>query len=178
LAIKISVALDKDGGFTKDKKIPWNIPEDFKHFMKLTKGAICVCGRNTYEEMLDMKKKRLGSKYKSDSPLLSKRQTYVVSSTLESVDGAELVDNLIPTLKRLLTTESKDIYILGGEQLFIEALPYVSEATITVIPISFDCDQFFPTAILQDQFEMVSGTNVDTIDNGTIMVVKYVRVTK
>ena len=46
------------GGFGKDGKIPWSIPEDLDHFKEITTGHICVMGRRTYTDMLAM---RLGA---------------------------------------------------------------------------------------------------------------------
>lgn len=178
MAVKIIVALDVEGGYAKDHKIPWNIPEDFKHFMKTTKGAICLCGRNTYEEMLSMKKARLKEKYKSDSPILVNRKTYVVSKSLTEVDGAVLINNVSESIKKLITESTTDIFILGGESVFKEALPYVSEVILTVIPKSFNCDQFFPVEQLETEFVKNSGSKLQTKNDGELLMVNYIRVTK
>jgi dihydrofolate reductase len=56
--VNIIVAVDDAGGFGKDGKIPWHFPEDFKRFKEITKDSVCVMGRNTYEDMLEMVKSR------------------------------------------------------------------------------------------------------------------------
>lgn len=47
----IIVAVDDQGGFSKDEKIPWDFPQDLKWFKDRTEGHICVMGRKTYENI-------------------------------------------------------------------------------------------------------------------------------
>lgn len=54
----IIVAVDCEGGFGKEGKIPWFLPEDFEHFKNMTTGHVCVMGRRTYEEMLETRKRK------------------------------------------------------------------------------------------------------------------------
>ena len=58
LDVEIIVAVDEDGGFGKDGKIPWHYSEDLKHFKEVTTGHVCIMGRKTYEDMLEMRKAR------------------------------------------------------------------------------------------------------------------------
>ena len=71
--MSIIIAVDSDGGFGKDGKIPWNFPEDLKHFQKITKDGICIMGRNTYEDMYNMviQRRKKKSKKKENSKTVS-----------------------------------------------------------------------------------------------------------
>ena len=64
MALHIIAAVDKTSGFGFEGKIPWNFPEDFKHFQDTTKGHVCVMGRHTYTDMLEIAKARGRKKIK------------------------------------------------------------------------------------------------------------------
>ena len=142
--LNIIVAVDEAGGFGKDGKIPWNIPEDMKHFKETTKNAVCVMGRYTYEDMLRM---RLGSNGVPGKTftLLPGRDSYVVSSNeeLECV-GATRVPNLHAVFQKYKNTD-RDVFVIGGRRMFIEAMNYKPTIYMTVIKgDTYDCDVGFP----------------------------------
>lgn len=156
-SIKICVAVDNQGGFAKDNEIPWNIPEDFKHFIDTTRHSWCITGKNSYLEMVEMKKNRLGDKYDPNAPILKDRVTFVVSSTLEADGVADAVlvhPNEIEMLLTALQTQEdeRDVFILGGQQLFEEMIDRVDEVIMTHIPHNFNCDRFFPMQKVGDDF--------------------------
>ena len=75
--LSIIVAVDESGGFGKGGKIPWNIPEDMKHFQEVTKGGVCIMGRKTYEDMLAMttiRKEKEAAKETGSPPTTSELQ--------------------------------------------------------------------------------------------------------
>ncbi len=149
-SFKICVAIDNQGGFAKDNQIPWNIPEDFKHFINTTRHSWCITGKNSYLEMVEMKKNRLGDKYDPEAPILKDRITFVVSSTLEAEGPADAVLIRPDEIEKLVTTleemeEERDVFILGGQQLYEDMLDRVDTIIVTLIPHNFNCDRFFPT---------------------------------
>ena len=94
--VNIIVAVDETGGFGKDGKIPWNFPEDLKHFQSITKGSTCIMGRKTYQDMLEMvverkRKKSPKEKIIKIDSILPGRECFVVSRTLKNVQGATVV---------------------------------------------------------------------------------------
>ena len=156
-AFKICVAIDNQSGFAKNNEIPWNIPEDFKHFIATTRHSWCITGKNSYLEMRDMNKNRLGEKYDPSAPILKDRITFVVSSTLKAngyedavIVRPDQIEELIVGLQA--QDEERDVFILGGQQLYEEMLDRVDQVIITLIPDNFDCDRFFPTQRLGDVF--------------------------
>ena len=168
--MKICVAVDEQGGFAKDNAIPWNIKEDFLHFMETTRHSWCITGKNSYLEMVEMKKSKMGDSYDPLAPVLKDRETYVVSSTLNPDDYKDCIiihpDQIFNTITRLeLAEESKPIFILGGQQLFEQLLPQVDEVIMTTIPANFNCDRFFPVDEL-DQFVVANRSILQTKQYG------------
>jgi dihydrofolate reductase len=156
------VAVDLDGGFAKDGKIPWNIPEDLKHFKEVTSGGVCIMGRHTYEDMLEMKKQRTGKELVGE--ILPGRQSFVVSRTPRySTTGATVVPNIRKAVQSLDGEDEREVFVIGGYRLFIEAFAWVDKVHLTVINDRFDCDRFFPVKFLSKGFKIVDGETKDNL---------------
>lgn len=150
------------GGFGKSGKIPWNVPEDMKHFKEVTSNHVCVMGRKTYADMLKMYQDRLGDSFEStlgDSlfQILPNRDSYVVSrnSELEAI-GAKRVNSPSEVFDKFVKTNRK-IFVLGGYQLFVAALNEGAKVYMTIIKgDNYSCDVKFPIKIL-DNYKIVNG---------------------
>lgn len=160
--LNIVVAVDESSGFGKDGKIPWNYSEDLKHFKKVTHGGACIMGRKTYLDMFDMIVARKSKGKKKSTPvklkeILPGRESIVISRTLTEVEGATVK----PSLREAVSSTSKNaIFIIGGEKLFDEALPWVNRIHMTVVPGYHQCDKFFPVNYVMKHFKIINGKQV------------------
>lgn len=173
-ALDIIVAIDEDGGFGKDGKIPWYFPEDLKHFKEITTGNICIMGRKTYEDMLEMRKER-DAKKENPPPIddiLPNRTSYVITrnSDLET-PGATKAARISEAMQLIPEGDTRNIFVIGGEKMFIEALPFTRRVHITLIPGRFNCDKRFPVNILSTKFKIAKG-EVD----GDLKFITYLRI--
>lgn len=115
----------------KDGWMPWNLPDDLKHFKNTTLNQNIVMGRTTFE---CMKKP------------LPKRHTYVITRDKEyhyehkNVTICHDLINLIHEYKN----SDKTLYICGGAQIYTLALPYVDEMWISLVDEHYEGDTFFP----------------------------------
>jgi len=163
--LNIIVAVEQTGGFGNKGAIPWKdeafAKDDFKHFQKTTKNSVCVMGRKTYEEILDMMLKKK-TKEEIDS-ILPGRVCYVVSRNKElEVVGATVVPNL-RAVRDNHKDDDKTIFVIGGEKLFVEALPLTNTIYMTVVKNSYDCDRYFELKYLNHFFTIDSGTQTDNL---------------
>ena len=167
--MNIIVAVDKNGGFGKDGKIPWHFKSDFKHFKETTAGKICVMGKQTYLDMAGMmaaKGKEIGDE------ILPGRKTYVISSSMIEAKGATVIKDLSQVTS---IHPSDEIFILGGERLFLQAISSASTIYMTVIDGDYGCDRFFPVEYLSGRFNIASGRKEE--ESGVqLMFVEYKRV--
>lgn len=173
--VNIIVAVDETGGFGKDGKIPWHFPEDLKHFQSITKNTTCIMGRKTYQDMLEMvverkKKKSPKEKIIKIDEILPGRECFVVSRTLKTVQGATVVPRL---RKAMVDATKKEIFVIGGELMYTEALPWTKMIHLTVVKGHYNCDRFFPLDYLDKHFKIAGGKKIS--DN--LLYVKYKRVT-
>ncbi len=129
--IHIIVAYGTNQVMGKDNGIPWNIPADLARFKALTTGHTIIMGRRTYESI---------------GRVLPNRKNIIVSSTLTFADSAVIVPNLQRGLEIAAddTQYGKEIYIIGGAQLYQEALPLAEQLDITHVHLSPDGDTYFP----------------------------------
>lgn len=160
-SINIIVAVDREGGFGKDGKIPWHFSEDLKHFKAITDNAVCIMGRRTYEDMIEMVKK-----HRKDEPiteLLPGRQCFVVTSNPDlEVEGATAIAGITEALDK--ADLDRPIFVVGGEKMYIEALSVAQTVHMSVVKgDSYECDRFFPIEYLQSKFAIVAGTETDNI---------------
>lgn len=164
--LNVIVALDKQGGYAKDGKIPWHFKCDFKHFQNMTKGHICIMGRNTYEDMAEMMKAR-GKDIKTG--ILPDRMSYMLSTIRKKAKGVKVVKTLQEVID---ANPDKQIWILGGERLFKEGLELGATAYVTVIDNDYKCDKLFPVEILQERYNIVDGRREE--ENGvSLMFMTY-----
>lgn len=151
--LTLIAAVDIDGGYCKAGKIPWDLPEDMKWFQQTTKGHICVMGRTTYEDMNAI----VGDR--GTSSVLPGRECYVVSSTVDSLPNATVIRTLRDIEKHVDLTDQRTIFVLGGKQLFDQAIARASNVLLTVIARRYECDKFFPVEYLTKHFAISAVTD-------------------
>lgn len=167
MSITMIAAIDKEGGFGLDGKLPWHYPEDFKHFKEKTTGKVCVMGRVTYEDMLLM---ALSTNRPINDGILPKRECYVISSNPKyNPIGAKRVGS-IEEVQQIHKNE--EIMVLGGSKLFSQCIDVAEHIWLTVIDKTFDCDRFFPTDKL-DRFIIKEGNQLVSASGDTLYFVLY-----
>ena len=145
MKIAIVVAYDKNRGIGTGGDLPWgrSLPADLAHFKELTTGGAIVMGRKTYESI-------------GGRPLPNRKN--IVLSTGEVV-GAIGAKNFAQALQLASEEPNQDIFVIGGERVFAEALPEVDTIYATEVDYSFsNADVFFPQ-INVNQWEEVSRTS-------------------
>lgn len=125
--IHLIAACASNGVIGRDGTMPWHIPADLQHFKELTMGHTVIMGRRTYESI---------------GGALPGRQNIVVSGTLQQVEQCVIVPSLA---KALAAAQQTEIFIIGGAQLYQEALPLAEQLDFTLIDASPEGDTFFPT---------------------------------
>ena len=139
--IKLIVAYDSNGGIGLNGKMPWSIKDEMNLFKRLTMGHTIVFGRTTFE---GIKKALPGRK----TVVVSRNPHYKVEDS-----SIEVIHDLRLFLESHQKDE-KDIFICGGAQIYAEALPFVNEASVSVIKDHYTCDAYFPD-LLWKNFDLV-----------------------
>lgn len=126
--ISIIAAVANNRVIGVNNTLPWHLPEDLKRFRALTMGHHIVMGRKTYESL---------------GRLLPGRTTVIVSRSAGfDVPGALVAGSLQEALAKCLNDE--EVFVIGGAQLYRDALPVAHRLYLTEIDADFEGDVFFP----------------------------------
>jgi dihydrofolate reductase len=131
LRISLVAAVAQGSVIGRDGKIPWRIPEDARRFREVTIGHPVVMGRRTWESLPDRFR-----------PLPGRRNVVVTRNPDWRADGAERAGSLEDALRLLEGAER--VSVIGGAQLYGEALPLADELLLTEIDLEVEGDTFFP----------------------------------
>jgi dihydrofolate reductase len=128
--ITIICALSENRVIGKDNKLPWHIPEDLKRFRSITSGHVVIMGRKTYESMGRLLPNRLN--------------ILVTTNTDYHVEGAVIASSLEDAIAKAKVHEKEEIFIIGGGQIFTQALPFTDRLYLTIVHKTIEGDTFFP----------------------------------
>lgn len=131
MKLVLVAALARNGVIGRDNAMPWRLPEDLRHFRQLTLGAPVVMGRRTWDS--------LPAAFK---PLPGRRNVVVTRNPGWQAEGAEAAPSLETALQRL--SEAPAVYVVGGAQLYAQALAQADELALTEIDRDFEGDTRFP----------------------------------
>lgn len=125
-------AITNDHGIGKDNSIPWHLPDDFKRFKLLTTGNTIIMGRKTFESF--------------PKPLPNRKHIVISRNPNYRIDHHDciVVDSITDAL--LLCKNEYEVFIIGGGEIYEEALKYCTKCELTVIDDNgkIECDAFFP----------------------------------
>ncbi len=135
-----------------DGHLPWHLPEDMAHFKRSTLGCPVIMGRKTWDS--------LPPKFR---PLPGRLNVVVTRQTDWQAPGALRADSLAEAC-RLCATDS-DAWVIGGADIYAQALPLASMAVVTEIDADFEGDahapQFGPEWIEIERDRQVSATGLN-----------------
>lgn len=138
--VKISIiaAIGKNRELGKDNKLLWHIPEDLKRFRKLTQGHAVIMGRKTFESIGKALPNRINiiiSKKRGWTPL----GCLVADSIEKAIDIAKKSNIYHPS-----SIINNEVFVIGGGQIYAQAISYVDKLYLTVVEGTYDADTFFP----------------------------------
>jgi dihydrofolate reductase len=130
--LSLIAAVARDGAIGRDNDLLWNDPRDQKHFRATTLGCPVIMGRRTWDSLPERFR-----------PLPGRRNIVVTRNASWQAPGAEVAHSLSQALA--LVADAPKAFVMGGGQLYAEALPQADELVLTEIDATFDgADTFFP----------------------------------
>lgn len=129
--IALVAAVAENNCIGKSNTLPWYLPEDLKHFKKLTTGKIVLMGRKTWDSIPEKVR-----------PLPNRKNIVVTTQTNfvvpEGVEVFHTIDNA------LAAHHNEDIMIMGGANIYAQTIDLADTLYITHINQTVDGDAFFP----------------------------------
>lgn len=129
MRLNLIAAMDSARGIGKENAIPWHIPGELPRFKAITMGHPIVMGRKTFQSI---------------GRALPGRTNIVITRAPDFVaDDCKVVGSLEEALK-LAGTEDEEVFVIGGAQIYKQALPEADTLYLTLIEGDHDSDTFFP----------------------------------
>ncbi len=126
--ISIIVAIAQNGVIGDNNSLLWHIREDMVHFRTLTSSHPVIMGRKTYESI--------------GKPLPKRTNVVITRDTRLQIEGCTVVHSLEQATS--LFDASEEIFIIGGAQIYAQALPIADRIYLTVVKHDYSGDSSFP----------------------------------
>lgn len=137
MKIALVVAVSRNGVIGKDNALPWHLPEDLKFFKRVTLHKPVIMGRKTYDSI--------------GKPLVQRVNIVITRSKDYNAPGTLVVNSLEAALERCASLlrlkgapQDSEVSVIGGAQIFADALPIADRLYFTEVHADIDGDVFFP----------------------------------
>ena len=132
MEIALIYARAANGTIGKNGAMPWHLPEDLAHFKRLTSGCPVIMGRKTWDSLPERFR-----------PLPGRRNIVVTRQDDWSQNGVQRASSL-PEALQMCGRDGGTVWVMGGAQIYAQALPLAQSAVVTEIDAAFDGDAFAP----------------------------------
>ena len=155
------VAVDSNWAIGNKNQLLISIPADHKMFRKETTGKVVVLGRKTLET------------FPNGLPLPNRTNIILSTNRDYKVKDAMVVHGIEELLEELKKYDTQDIYIIGGETVYRQMLPYADTIHVTKIDREYEADAFFPNLDELEEWEMTASSDEQVYFDTTYTVEKY-----
>ena len=136
MLISLIAAIADNGVIGKDNALPWRLPDEMRHFRRVTEGKAVIMGRRTWESLR--------------KPLKDRLNLVVTSQPDWRAPGAMRAPSLDEAIALAEATGRPEAVIIGGERLYREALAEVDRMYLTHVEAEVDGDVYFPAVEFGD----------------------------
>lgn len=148
--MNLIVAADSNWGIGKDNKLLVSIPADMKFFRTTTTGKVVIMGRKTLES------------FPGGMPLKNRVNIVMTRKKDYKVKDAVVVHSVEEALKEVEKYPTDDVYVIGGDSIYKQMLPYCSRAYVTKIDFAYQADTYFPDLDESGEWEVTCRSEEQT----------------
>lgn len=162
--MNLIVAVDKNWAIGCNNRLLVSIPSDMKFFRETTMGKVVVMGRKTLES------------FPGGQPLKNRTNIVITSDSDYKVKAAIVVPSIEAAVEELKKYEEEDIFVIGGESIYRQMLPYCKTAYVTKIDHAYDADTFFPNLDEMEDWKLTGVTEEQTYFDLEYVFARYERI--
>lgn len=148
--MNLIVAADKNWAIGKNNELLVSIPEDMKLFRTETTGNVIVMGRKTLES------------FPGGNPLKNRTNIVITSNPDYKKEGVIVCHSFEETCNELKKYDTDSIYIIGGESVYRQFLPYCNVAHVTRIDYEYEADTYFPDLDSDENWHITNSSEEHT----------------
>lgn len=157
------VAVDNNWAIGNKNELLVSIPADMKFFRQETMGKVVVMGRKTLESL------------PNGLPLAGRTNIVLSRNPDYRVKGAVVVHSVEELLQELSAYPEDSIYVIGGESVYRQLLPYCSVVHATRIDMEYEADAYFPDLDKDPEWRITADSDEQTYFDIAYEFVKYER---
>ena len=135
------IARSRNGVIGRDGGLPWRLKSDMAIFRAVTMGKPVIMGRKTWESLPDVFR-----------PLPGRRNIVISRNPAYDAPGATLAGSLEEAVR--LAQDDAEVFVIGGAEIYRQALPLAQRLYLTEVARDFDADAFFPEFSASDWTEI------------------------
>lgn len=128
--VSIIAAIGSNRELGKSNKLLWHIPQDFARFKKITLKHPVIMGRTTFGSI--------------GKPLPGRVNIVVTRDKNFKADGVVICHSLEEAIDKAKGKDNKEIFVIGGGQIYEQAIKFADKLYLTIVKGNFDADTFFP----------------------------------
>ena len=132
MKLHLIFARASNGVIGKHNALPWHLQEDLAHFKRVTLGCPVIMGRKTWDS--------LPPRFR---PLLGRVNVVLTRQENWHGNGAQSATDLREALQ--FCKQYEDVWVIGGAQIYAQALPLAHSAIVTEIDAAFEGDAYAPS---------------------------------
>ena len=161
--MNLIVAVDNNWAIGSKDRLLVSIPNDQKHFREETTGKVVVLGRKTLQT------------FPQGQPL--KNRTNIILSGDRSYQAGDAIvaHSIEELLEELKKYDTEDVYIIGGESVYRQMLPYCDTAHVTKIDREYEADTYFPNLDEDPAWEITADSDEQTYFDIAFTFLRYER---
>ena len=130
MKLALIVAMDLESGIGKDGGLPWHLSADLRRFKQITMGHVMIMGRKTYASI--------------GRPLPGRTSVVISRNPNFEAPGCLVAESFEKSLKTASIDQSEQIFVIGGAEVFSQALPLANRLHLTLVHTVAHCQVFFP----------------------------------
>lgn len=130
MVISLVVAASENNVIGKNNKLLWTLPNDMKFFKNVTWAMPVIMGRKTFESL--------------GKPLTGRTNIVITRQPDWKQEGTIVVKSLDEAIKQAADTDAKEAFVIGGGEIYKEAIPFADKIYITRVHTTVEGDTSFP----------------------------------
>ena len=128
MTVSLVVAASKNNVIGRDGELPWHLPEDLRHFRRITTGKPVIMGRKTFESI--------------GRPLPDRHNIVMTRDPDYAAEGCDVVESVAEALD--VAGDADEVMVIGGGQVYRDFLPRADRIYMTRVQAEVQGDTRFP----------------------------------